>query len=90
MLSVCYGHDVSMLQLKNVPERTKRALRKRATESGMTMSDYVLQLIKRDLERPTKAELLKRLERLRPIVSSRSAAEDLEDARRERDEELGW
>ncbi len=81
---------MSMLQLKNVPERTKRALRKRAEQEGTTMSDYVLRLIERDLARPTREQMLARLRNLRPIVSSRTAAQDLEDVRRERDEELGW
>ncbi|MEX0873727.1 MAG: hypothetical protein WD646_11680 [Actinomycetota bacterium] len=81
---------MSMLQLKNVPEPTKRSLRKRAREAGMTMSDYVLRLIERDLQRPTPDELLRRLSELTPHDDWPSGAELLEEARREREEELGW
>lgn len=80
---------MSMLQLKNVPEETKLALRERAAKSGMSMSDYVLRLIERDLATFTSEELLARLARLRPIGGP-SGAELLEEARRERERELGW
>ena len=81
---------MSTLQLKNIPEKTKRKLRSRARNEGMSMSEYVRKLIERDLNRPTREEMLARLRSLPPITSARTAAEDVEDARREREEELGW
>jgi len=81
---------MSMLQLKNVPEPIKRSLRKRARDEGLTMSDYVLGLIKRDLDRPSTSEILKRLEALPINEELPSAAELLDEARREREEGRGW
>lgn len=80
---------MSMLHLKNLPESVKKALRRRAREEGTTMSDYVLRLIKKDLERPSPHEILRRLEKLRPIEGL-SGAQLVEEVRREREKELGW
>ena len=90
MLSACYGNDMSMLQLKNIPERTKRALRKRAAERGMSMSDYVLRLIERDLTTLSPEEAHKRLAALPKHEDWPSGAQLLEEARAEREQELGW
>jgi len=82
---------MSMLQLKNIPEPLKRALRRRAKETGQTMSEYVLGLIERDLGRLSPKEIKRRLERLpRHDDSDGIGARFLEEARREREEELGW
>jgi antitoxin FitA len=48
------------VQIRNVPDAKHRKLKARAAERGMTITDYVKQLVDRDLERPTMAELIKR------------------------------
>ncbi|MCW5773324.1 MAG: plasmid stabilization protein [Rhodospirillaceae bacterium] len=53
----------SMIQIRNVPESLHRRLKARAAMAGMSLSDYLLDEIRRVAERPTVDELRTRLER---------------------------
>lgn len=53
----------SMIQIRNVPEALHRQLKARAAMAGMSLSDYLLDEIRRVAERPTVEELRSRLER---------------------------
>jgi plasmid stability protein len=50
-----------MVQLRNVPEPLHRTLKARAALSGMSLSDYLIEEIRRLAERPTLEELRQRL-----------------------------
>jgi plasmid stability protein len=54
--------STTMVQIRNVPAGLHRQLKVRAAVEGLTMSDYVLREIRKSLERPTRAELLGRLQ----------------------------
>ncbi len=54
----------SMIQIRNVPREIHRRLKARAALAGMSMSEFVLREIERGLARPTREELLRRLEKL--------------------------
>jgi antitoxin FitA len=71
------------VQIKNVPEPLHEALRARATAEGMTVSDYVLAVLRRDLDLPTQREWLARLTEREP-VSDVDVVAALRDARAER------
>lgn len=76
------------LQIKNVPLDVHEAVRQRAAEEGMTMSDYVLDLLRRELALPTQRQWLAQLKE-RPRVGTRNDVIAALDAVREaRDEEL--
>lgn len=47
---------MSMLQVKNLPEDLHHALADRARSQGISMSEYVTRLLRRDLSRPSIAE----------------------------------
>ena len=49
---------MSNLQVKNVDESLHDELRARAAAAGATISDYVLELIRRDLRIPTRRSWL--------------------------------
>ena len=51
----------TMIQIRNVPDKIHRKLKSRAALAGMSMSEYILQELKKSLERPTREELLDRL-----------------------------
>ncbi len=53
----------SMIQIRNVPDALHRRLKARAALAGMSLSDYLLDEIRRVAERPTIDELRARLER---------------------------
>lgn len=55
------GHMSKMIQLRHVPEDLHRKLKARAALLGLSLSDYLLQEVRRVAERPTVAELRNRL-----------------------------
>jgi plasmid stability protein len=59
-----------MIQLRNVPDALHRSLKARAALAGMSLSDYLLAEIKEIAERPTLAELRKRLHEREPVSAS--------------------
>jgi antitoxin FitA len=76
------------LQIKNVPPEIHEALRRRAARENMTMSDYVLDLLSRDLALPTQREWLARLHDRTPVLIEDEALKALHEARDERAREL--
>jgi antitoxin FitA len=57
---------MSMIQIRNVPAELHRKLKSRAALEGKSLSDYLLEEVRRIAERPTLAEMLKRLEQRPP------------------------
>ena len=77
------------IQVKDVPEELHEALRRRAIQEGMTLADYVLDLIRRDLGLPGRREWFERLATREPVEISRAEIlEALDDARAEREAQL--
>jgi antitoxin FitA len=72
-----------MIQIRNVPPELHRRLKARAAQTGMTLSDFLLEEARRAVERPTAAELRERLLRRRRVALEESPAEAV---RREREE----
>jgi plasmid stability protein len=77
----------SLLQIRNVPEEARRALKARAAARGESLNTYLLELIQREVAQPTVSEVLDRAAR-RAERASASAVEMVEAARVERDEQL--
>lgn len=47
------------IQIRNVPDRTHRALRIRAAAAGVSLSDYALAELERVAERPPVSDVLR-------------------------------
>jgi plasmid stability protein len=81
---------VKNVQIRNVPERVHKVLRRRAVEAGQSLQEYLLQLLEESAARPTVKEVLDRVRqrgggtRLGPGESARM----IREIREERDEEL--
>ncbi|MGH7309506.1 MAG: hypothetical protein ACREK6_12490 [Candidatus Rokuibacteriota bacterium] len=56
-----------MIQLRHVPDDIHRQLKARAALAGLSLSDYLLEEIRRIAERPTIAELRQRLAGRPPV-----------------------
>jgi plasmid stability protein len=65
----------TMIQIRNVPDSIHRQVKARASLAGMSMSEFILQELKRVIERPSREELLDRLARLPEIEVEPSPAE---------------
>ena len=64
-----------MIQLRNVPDALHRTLKARAAQACMSLSDYLLDEIRRVAERPTVEEFRARLARLPAVTLKESPAE---------------
>ena len=62
---------VSSVQIKHVDPETHDLLRQRAADAGQTLGQYVLELIRKDLRKPSRAEWLTKLRALEPIEVDR-------------------
>ena len=74
----------SYVQIRNVPEETRRTLKARASSRGESFNTYLLNLLEREAARPTVAEVLRRAA-ARDDRADRSAVEAIRDARAERE-----
>ena len=72
-----------MIQLRHVPDELHRTLKARAALEGLSLSDYLLQEVRRVAERPTLTELRQRLAQ-RPAILPRVAPAKAVRAERER------
>lgn len=71
-----------MVQIRNVPAELHRRLKVRAATEGVSMSDYVLREIRKSLDRPTRQEVLERLQ-AQPVRKLRRSAADVIRSERE-------
>ena len=82
-----HNHMSTMIQIRNVPDDIHRQAKARAALAGVTLSEYALQALRRELARPTSAELAARVRALEPIPDAPSGAalvREARDARRPR------
>lgn len=77
----------ALLQIRNVPDDVRRALKARAAARGESLNTYLLDLVERDVARPTVKEVLDRAAR-RAGRASASAVDLLDTARAEREDQL--
>lgn len=77
------------LQIKDLPDHVHAELRRRAKESGMSVRDYVLAMIRRDLALPSRQEWLERLQQLRTVTLDRPASEYLAEVREKPRDDAG-
>jgi antitoxin FitA len=75
------------LQVKNIPPDLHDAIRRRAAEQGLTVSDYILELVHRDLAVPSQREWFAELAGREPVECA-DILGALDAARATRDEEL--
>jgi antitoxin FitA len=66
---------MKMIQIRNVPDSLHRELKARAARAGMTLSDFLLDTIRRAAERPEADELLRRVRERSPVYPSESPAD---------------
>lgn len=87
MRSTCdhHLHMSTMVQIRNVPDDIHRQAKARAALAGLTLSEYALQALQRELARPTSAELAARIRTLEPIHEAPSGASLVREARDARD-----
>ena len=85
MLHMCHARHMSkMIQVRNVSDRLHRELSKRAKAAGLTLTDYIEELLEREVSRPPAFEVFERIEGRRPVKLDRRAADLIRDERSSR------
>jgi hypothetical protein len=84
----CYDRRVAGkktdVQLRGVPVVLRERLRKRADSKGLSMSQYVIEILQDDLARPTIAEWAAEVGKHPPIdLGGKTGAELVRETRRE-------
>jgi antitoxin FitA len=86
---IMYDGDMKNVQVRNVPERVHKVLRRRAAQAGQSMQEYLLQLLEEEAVRPSVAEVLEEAAReATGRIGFKEAVEDIHQAREERGR--GW
>lgn len=74
-------HMSKMIQIRNVPDDLHRRLKSLAALAGMSLSDYLLNEIRKVAEQPTWEEFRARLATRSPVNSPLSPAEIIREYR---------
>lgn len=77
---------MSAIQVRNVPDNLHERLRARAKAERMSLSEYVLDVLERDLALPSPREWAELLETREPVEIDAAAA--IRQPREERDAQL--
>jgi plasmid stability protein len=70
------------MQIRNVSDDARRVLKARAARAGKSLNSYLLDVIEREVSRPTVDEVLERVQQR----SERSPVSSLETIQRARDD----
>lgn len=70
-----------MIQVRNVPDKLHRELARRARARGQTLTDYIQELLEREIARPPAAEVFHRIEARPTVRLGRPAAELIREER---------
>jgi plasmid stability protein len=74
-----------MIQVRNVPDRLHRELTRRARARGQALTDYIQELLEREVARPPASEVFDRIESRAHVNLGRAAAELIRDERTSRE-----
>jgi hypothetical protein len=77
-----------MIQVRNVPDRLHRELKRRAKRRGQTLTAYVEDLLEREVATPPIDDVLDRIESLPRVDLGVSGADLVREAREEREREV--
>jgi hypothetical protein len=88
MQKACYDQAMTTkktdLQIRGMPVAIRDRLRRRADGKGLSMSQYVIELLKDDLARPSVAEWMSEVGKLPPIdLGGKTGADLVREGRRE-------
>jgi plasmid stability protein len=77
-----------MIQLRNVPDALHRKLKAQAASAGMSLSEYLLRIVRQRSDTPTPEQMWARLDALPRIEAGETPLEALHAGRRERERHL--
>ena len=79
------GRMAKMIQVRNVPDKLHRELTKRAKARGQTLTDFIQDVLEREVARPPAHEVFERIAKRAPVNLGRSAAQMIREERAARE-----
>jgi len=77
---------MSMIQVRNVPDRLHRELTKRARRRGVTLTRYIQDILEREVARPPADEVYDLVDASPAVRLGRPAAELVREERADREQ----
>ncbi len=77
---------MSMIQVRNVPDRLHRELTKRARRRGVTLTRYIQDILEREVARPPAEEVFDLVDASPAVQLGRPAAELVREERADREQ----
>lgn len=74
-----------MIQVRNVPDRLHRELVKRAKVRGQALTDFIQEILQREVARPPAEEVFDRIEARTPVKLGARAADLIREERASRE-----
>lgn len=74
-----------MIQVRNVPEKLHRELKKRATAKRQTLTSYIQEILEREVAMPSREEVFARIRSHSPVDLGKPAAEIIREERAARE-----
>lgn len=74
-----------MIQVRNVPDRLHRELKRRARLRGQSLTDYIEEILEREVAVPPREEVFERIRRSEPVDLGVPAADLIREEREERE-----
>lgn len=74
-----------MIQVRNVPDRLHRELTKRAKARGRTLTDYIQEILEREVAKPPADEVFERISSRSAVKLGRRAADLIREERAARE-----
>ncbi len=71
-----------MIQIRNVPDRLHRELVRRAKDRGQTLTQFIEEVLEREVSRPPAREVFERISRRSPEDFGKAAADLIAEERR--------
>lgn len=69
------------LQVRDIPDPLHAELKRRAESRGQTLTDYVQEILEREVARPPAEEVFRRIRSREPVELDRPAAELIREER---------
>jgi plasmid stability protein len=69
------------IQVRNVPDELHRAIKVRAAQEGLSITDYVRRELERLVSRPSMKEVLARIKEQEPVLGGPSSADLIREDR---------
>ena len=87
-MGACFFRMGRMVQIRNMPDDLHRKLKARAALAGMSLSDYLLDEVRRSAAKPSREEMLALLRGLSPVKLRKTPAQMIREERARRDRVL--